>query len=309
MSTALALPKTGDSSVWTEQEKALVEAAGLVSGKGANQYLAPRATVEAFLAHCQRTGLDPIARQIYAIERGGRWGIQVSIDGARLVAERSGEYEGQTPVQWTADGVTWVDVWLDDSTPPAAARVGVYRKSFREPLVTVATFKAYSAGGPMWSKMPALMLAKCAEMLALRKAFPQDLSGLYTSEEMAQADMVRSPQPAVVPVAPVAPVVDPFNSVLWLGRLESCDSVDKLRELFELASGAGVLGAFVEADGLSFRELIMSAKARLEAAAAAVEVVGEVIYAESGDDAESGADPNVSTGESGADGAADNAGE
>src|SRR5690606_34696834 len=144
------LPTQGDPSQWTAQESALVEAAGLVSGRGNNRQLAPRATVEAFLAHCQRTGLDPIARQICAIERGGRWGIQISIDGARLVAERSGEYEGQTAAQWTADGVTWVDVWLDDTTPPAAARVGVYRRSFREPLVAVATFKAYSAGGPMW---------------------------------------------------------------------------------------------------------------------------------------------------------------
>ena len=186
--TELALPTTGDQSQWTEQEAAIARAAGLVAWdyKRRQEVSAPRATAEAFLAHCRRTQLDPIARQIYAIHRDGKWGIQVSIDGARLIAERSQKYEGQTPVQWTGDGQTWVDVWLDQK-PPAAARVGVYKAGFREPMIAVANFSAYAAGGPMWSKMPALMLGKCAEMLALRKAFPQDLSGLYSSEEMDQA--------------------------------------------------------------------------------------------------------------------------
>lgn len=258
--TELALPTTGDRNAWTPQEAALVEAAGLVSGKGNTKSLAPRPVVEAFLAHCRRTGLDPIARQIYAIERGGKWGIQMSIDGARLVAERSGEYEGQTAVQWTADGSTWLDVWLDDSKPPAAARVGVYRKTFREPLFAVATFKAYNAGGPMWQKMPALMLGKCAEALALRKAFPQDLSGLYTSEEMDQASApAQSPrQPErgtqgqsqqVAAEAPSAasdgleyrrPAED------WLMQAAAAKSRAELRPVYEAAGRAGDLSVAVK---------------------------------------------------------------
>ncbi len=288
MSTALALPTTGDPNVWTQQEAALVEAAGLVSGRGQNRQLAPRATVEAFLAHCQRTGLDPIARQIYAIERGGKWGIQISIDGARLVAERSGEYEGQTAAQWTSDGITWVDVWLDDSKPPAAARVGVYRRTFREPLFAVATFKAYSAGGPMWQKMPALMLAKCAEMLALRKAFPQDLSGLYSSEEMDQAGSQPSRKPARrdAQVAAsdasgnVAEVTEPaeepveaeviedsaeaeFDVQAWVDRLMTAADVDALREVWDDASEQGVLSAPMDATGTPLGAMIRRRRARL----------------------------------------------
>ncbi|QKS13920.1 phage recombination protein Bet [Curtobacterium sp. Csp1] len=228
----VALPTTGDETQWNASERALVEAAGLVTGPAANRRLAPRPVVEAFLMHAARTGLDPIARQIYCIERGGKWGTQVSIDGARLVAERTGQYRGQTATQWTSDGVTWVDVWLA-SDAPKAARVGVHREGFVEPLYAVATFDAYNAGGNMWRKMPALMLGKCAEMLALRKAFPQDLSGLYSTEEMDQAQAGRAqqqrPQEPEQP-ALVAEVVEPSED--WFAAAAAVSSRDEANALW-----------------------------------------------------------------------------
>lgn len=114
-----------------------------------------------FLYQAERTGLDPLARQIYFIKRGNQGTIQTGIDGFRLIAERSGKYAGQTPVQWCAADGVWRDVWLDRE-PPAAAKVGVYRKGFEEPVVRVATWSEYSQqSSPMWKKMPALMLGKC----------------------------------------------------------------------------------------------------------------------------------------------------
>jgi phage recombination protein Bet len=150
-----------------------------------------------FIGQCNRTGLDPFSRQIYLIERwdakrGNTRQVQISIDGQRLVAQRSGVYRGQVGPLWCGEDGVWKDVWLAKE-PPAAARVGVLREGFAEPTWGVSLYRSSvqkkKDGSPnaFWARDPAGMLAKCAESQALRKAFPQELSGLYTTEEMGQA--------------------------------------------------------------------------------------------------------------------------
>lgn len=165
-----------------------------------------------FVEQCRRTGLDPFARQIYSVRRK-QWNsqsrsyeeaqvIQVSIDGFRLTADRTHKYAGQVGPWWCGSDGEWKEVWLSDEAP-SAAKVGVMRHDFHQPLYAIALFKSYvqtnAHGEPIsrWKTDPAGMIAKCAEALALRRAFPHELSGLYTTEEMGQADNPTNVSPVL----------------------------------------------------------------------------------------------------------------
>lgn len=165
-----------------------------------------------FLYTAKRSGLDPLTRQIYAIYRWDyrlgreKMAIQVSIDGMRLAAQRTGQYAGQTDAEFDSQEGSypkWAKVTVKKViNNPATSHTG------NEPLIVETTATArwteYAVvdknGAPtnMWAKMPYLMLGKCAEALALRKAFPNELSGLYAAEESSQANDPLADLPAPV---------------------------------------------------------------------------------------------------------------
>lgn len=139
------------------------------------------AEMELFFYQARRTGLDPLARQIYSIKRGGKATIQVGIDGYRLIADRTNLYAGNDDA-----------VFVEGEKYPESATVRVWKivGGQRCPFTATARWDEYYPGdqsGQMWRKMPHTMLGKCAEGLALRKAFPAELSGTYVDAEMHQA--------------------------------------------------------------------------------------------------------------------------
>jgi phage recombination protein Bet len=179
-----------------------------------------------------RSGLDPFAKQVYAVKRQGRVTFQTGIDGYRSIAARTGMYDGQDEPEYGPV------CGCGDKRPeghPEFATVKVYRKGVGRPIAATAYWHEYKPEqgqsgrqDSMWVKMPRVMLAKVAEALALRKAFPYDPDAkhgigadLYTTEEMAQAERGPVAPPAVAPPtarertaaraaavqAPAAPVV------------------------------------------------------------------------------------------------------
>tara|TARA_S200002703_G_scaffold90203_1_gene77802 strand:+ start:2428 stop:3351 length:924 start_codon:yes stop_codon:yes gene_type:complete len=149
--------------------------------------------LEVFLAQCKRYNLNPIANQIYPQVRQGRLNITTGIDGYRLVADRTGQYAGND------------DPVYNNEDKPTVATVTVYKivAGTRCAFTASARWDQYYPGdkqGFMWNKMPHLMLGKCAEALALRKAFPAELSGIYTNEEMEQAGTPTAPVPETIKI-------------------------------------------------------------------------------------------------------------
>lgn len=265
-----------EQTVWTPDQAAVLQQSGI------DNQVAP-AELSAFLHLCQRTRLDPFSRQVYLI---GRWNgqqgrkvytPQTSIDGYRVIAHRAaaeaGHALGYEDTLWCDPSGKWRDVWLDEK-PPAAAKVTVIRNGMR--FSAVARYSEYvqtkKGGEPsgLWVKMPTTMTAKCAEALALRMAFPHDLAGVYTAEEMAQADNPSADERHLRKVQPGqgdpwATDPEPQTPRAVNGRYQgaqdfattAADAADKaaLQKVYREAHAAGLLGETVKSPDRELLEL------------------------------------------------------
>jgi phage recombination protein Bet len=218
-----------------------------------------------FLEVAKKVGLSPLNRQITPLirrqkQKDGSWEavmtIITNIDGFRLIAERSGKYAGQKGPYWCGTDGEWKEVWTSKENP-AAAKVGVLRSDFKDVLWAVARWDSYVQTyfkdgkehvSPTWKKMPDLMLAKVAEALALRKAFPNDLSGLYSKEEMDQvhADEPAQPKDITPPKQDPETTVELANFVIPFGKFKGQQLCDI--DYSELASWCDWMAAAIESD-------------------------------------------------------------
>ncbi len=200
-----------------------------------------------FLHACEKTSLDPMMKQIYPVKRYDStlkrecMTIQTGIDGYRLVAERTGRYAPGKETTYTYDkngqilsATAYVKKLTKDGTwheIPATAYFSEYCQKTKD-------------GSPamMWQKMPHNQLAKCAEALALRKAFPNELSGLYTREEMMQSQTVEAevvPQikeliseEQVMEIKDVLSECDPIYVQKVMAHLKASDnSIDSIEKI------------------------------------------------------------------------------
>jgi phage recombination protein Bet len=212
---------------WSKAQVTALRSIG-VEVDPANPDHVPFPNVWQFLHLCQVTGLDPWLRECYLITHGKRWAkssgdvvdnrkftLVTGIDGFRKKAEDTGAYLGQVGPQWCGEDGQWRDFWNPGWGHPVAARVGILRAGFDQPVWGVAMYDEFVAlvdeyadvekvnrsgetytkrektgeksPTDMWVKMPANQLAKCAEAQGFRKAFPRQMRGLYEAAEMDRA--------------------------------------------------------------------------------------------------------------------------
>lgn len=185
---------------------------------------------------CERLGITWKDRHVYLMERMGKWRPELSIDGFRLIASRSPDYDGQAGPFWaTGPEGPWTDI--PPAVQPYAAKVGIRRKGQAEPVWGVAKFSDYAdLRSPLWKKQGPTMIAKCAEMLGLRKALPAELSGLYGVEEMQQIDRpenVRNrkstPKAEESDAEPEGEVKLREAYAAFVDRINDCQTLDSLR--------------------------------------------------------------------------------
>lgn len=170
-----------------------------------------------FMEQCKRSGLDPLLKEAFCVPRSGQHVFQPAEAGMLARAERFPDYKGIQASAVYAEDEIIVDQGKGEVTHrfnPAKRKgqlVGAWARVVREgklPVVVWVDFQGYVQQTPLWSKIPATMIEKCARVSALRKAYPEAFGGLYIAEEMPE-ETKPSPEAKTGKRAPPPPPEDP----------------------------------------------------------------------------------------------------
>lgn len=173
----------------------------------------PDDAFELFLHVCRRSGLDPLMREAWLVERQGTWQPMAARDGYLAAAHRSGLLSGIQTVVYPEDA----------SKPPTHATCTVWRRDWTAPVIVTVAFREYTTGRSTWSSKPRTMIGKVAEAHALRRAF--SLHGTFTPDELPETDAARgNGRPAID--AKATPVQPEPDTSLDMGREEANAKAD-----------------------------------------------------------------------------------
>lgn len=169
-----------------------------------------------FLKVCETLNLNPFTRQIYSLPFSGGRVVIIGIDGLSSIAHRTNQYIGCDPAIFEFE--------KPGDKIPISASVTVYRltKGLRCSWTARVFMDEYKPKykNPMWEKFPKRMLEKCAHALALKKGFNEEMSGLYTREEMDQAKE-EDDKGQIIDLETLAKKEKPFDENQYLNLLKS----------------------------------------------------------------------------------------
>lgn len=150
--------------------------------KGLEAPVAKRAMLEGMLRGFSFE--DFLQKMVYAIPYASNYSLVTSIDYSRRIGAKSGVVGVDAPVYKERPDGSLLSCSITVHKRFADGYVGAFTA---EP-----DFKEYSTGKNLWSTKPKTMIAKVAEMHALRKACPEELSQAYVEEEI-QREVKEAP--------------------------------------------------------------------------------------------------------------------
>lgn len=187
-----------DTSVWTFQDvKRYFDPQNLLTEKQVGQAL----------SLIKGRNLNPLANEVYIVaykkkSGGTEFSLIVSKEAFLKRAAQNPNYEGFEAGVVTVDDEGVMHERKGALMLPGDTLVGgwarVYRKNFKVPVEIFVSREEYDKKQSTWNAMPATMIRKTALVNALREAFPEDLSNMYTEDDGGETfDRIRdvTPQP------------------------------------------------------------------------------------------------------------------